>query len=169
MFGSLNQLKCCAGYLRSTATSLRERSPSPNNPTFAAPRLHVLIVEFRDEVFARLKTLFEEHGYKVSRAAIVTDQTPLVAADLLLVSEDMPDDSGWLITCKLRLAQVWQPIWLYAVRAPRVLADWKEWCGVNDVIVHGGELSRLAAQIRQRLQERMGHSKTDRPLPDRAI
>ena len=155
MFESSAQFRCCAAYLRSSAALQRPSSASTADRMSAAPQLHVLIVEFRGEVFTSLKSLFEEHGCEVSRAATganVADQTERVAPDLLLINENMPDESGWLITYKLRLTRVRQPVWLYAVRAPRIFADWKEFSGADEVIAHGGVLSRLILRVGERLE-----------------
>ncbi len=161
MFGSSNQLECCAGCLRGAATS--PRLGSRDERYFATPRSHVLVIEFRNEIFTRLKSLIEDQGCEVSRARTGVDvaaQAERVAPDLMIVNEHMPDESGWLITCKLRLTHVRYPVWLYTARSPEVLADWKEYyCGVDEVIAYGGDFARVASQIRQSLHDRLlGHS-----------
>ena len=71
MSGSLAQLRCCDAYLRSAAATLADR-PSGDSPhsdqSFVVPSRRVLIVEFRDEVFADLKSLCNGHACEVERA-----------------------------------------------------------------------------------------------------
>lgn len=155
MFGSLAKLRCCDAYLRSAVTSVNRRSAwAPKEQPVESSR-RVLVVEFRDEVFAELKSVFEEHGCEVARAASgasVAAQVKQFAPGLLLVNESMPDESGWLITCKLRLTRQRLPIWLYAVRKPHPFADWKESIGVDEILAYGGVVSRLRLRVRERLE-----------------
>jgi DNA-binding response OmpR family regulator len=121
----------------------------------------VLVVEFRDEVFAELWSVLESHGCVVSRAisgASVAAQVKKFSPDLLLVNESMPDESGWLIACKLRLAKRRQPIWLYAVQKPQDHLNWKECCGVDEIFAYGGVLSQLAQQVSQRMESKLNVS-----------
>lgn len=157
MITNIASMRCCDAYLRSAASTVR-RLPadlSVLGRETAVPLRRVLVVEFRDEVFAGLKSLLEDCGCEVARAAsaaAVAAQLNQFAPDLLLVNEDMPDESGWLIICKLRLNAYLQPAWLYAVQAPRIRADWKEACGVDQVISYGGVLSRLVLRVRERIE-----------------
>lgn len=154
MFGNSSQLRCCDAYLRSAAARTREQSASTARGRSAGTYPRVLIVEFRDEVFAALKSLLEENRCQVGRAVSgrdVATEVKRFAPDLVLVNEGMPGESGWLITCKLRLVQFHAPVWLYAGRKPRPHADWKELCGVDEVLAYGGVLRRLDARIRERL------------------
>lgn len=157
MFGSSAQLRCCDAYLRSSVKTTASRpsaSAAAGQESVGLSR-RVLIAEFRDEVFADLKRLFEDYECEVARAesgADVGEQVKQFVPDLLVVNENMPDESGWLITCKLRLSKHRQPVWLYAARTPRLHADWKEFCGVDEILAYGGVLSRLALRVRQRLE-----------------
>ena len=156
MLGSFAQLRCCHAYLRSETTTLigHRHGDSPvMGRESTVPLRRALIVEFRDEVFAHLKSLLEDCGYEVARAAsgaAVAAQVNRFAPDLMVVNEGMPDENGWLIICKLRLTQFRQPVWLYAASAPR--ANLKEFCRVDEVIAYGGVLSRLVSLVRERLE-----------------
>ena len=116
----------------------------------------VLIVESRDDVYTSLKTLLERAGQRVQRArtgAAVAATVVRFAPDLVLVNEQMPDESGWLITCKLRIARAQRTVWLYAARGPRLLAERMEISAVDQVIVYGGVLVRLRHEIFRRFLE----------------
>ena len=156
-------LRCRGTYFRSNGSPSQRHSsdliPFDGQNTRVRPR--VLIVEFRDEVYGGLKTLLEEHGFEVERTecgATVARAFNRFVPDLLLVNEDMPDESGWLITCKLRLTRRWQPVWLYTVRQPRFKADWKEYVGVDEVIDYGGVLIRLVRHVQQLVADRLGRT-----------
>lgn len=156
MFSNLAQLHCCDAYLRSAAKTLNRQSTSTSSfqQTVGSPR-RVLVVEFRDEVFANLKTLLENHGCLVARAmsgAAVASLVKGFAPDLILVYESMPDESGGLITCKVRLTQQHQLVWLYAVQEPQVLTGGKDLPSVDDIIAYGGVLSRLTLLVSQRIE-----------------
>jgi CheY-like chemotaxis protein len=121
----------------------------------APPKRRVLVVEFRDEVYACLKTLLQESGLEVERAErgdAVAECARRFAPDLILVNEDMPDESGWLIACKLRLGARRCPAWLYTSRLPRCHRDWRQFAGVAEVIDYGGVLLRLTLELRARLR-----------------
>lgn len=165
MLGSLVKLRCCDAYLCSSLKTTVSRRPATAGAGRQSVSLcrRVLIVEFRDEVFAHLKQLFESYGCEVARAgtgAEVGVQVKQFAPGLIVVNESMPDESGWLITCKLRLTNHRQRVWLYAARTPRLDADWKEVCGVDQILAYGGVLSRLVLRVRQQFDRGLDASVT---------
>lgn len=121
------------------------------------PGSRVLVLEHRDEVYRGLKLVLEEGGFQVERGRVGATARARIQQfepDLILVNEELPDESGWLMTCKLRLSHRVQPVWLYAVRKPRWRADWRELLGVDEVIEYRGALTVLVQQIRRRLANR---------------
>lgn len=130
----------------------------------------VVVVEFRDEVYAGLKGVLEEAGFQVERGRIGATAAARIRRfepDLILVNEELPDESGWLMTCKLRLTRCSQPIWLYAVRKPRRRKQWREFWGADEVIEYRGVLAILLQHIRRRLADRRASSPVEparRPL-----
>jgi CheY-like chemotaxis protein len=114
----------------------------------------VLVVEHRDEVFARIEADLAAWGVKVQRALSAAearrryDQWPM---ELVLIHADLPDETGWLFACKLRLAQPGARLWVYTPwwtsREPALA----EFIGVEETIAYGGDLQRLAAEILDRL------------------
>lgn len=68
-----------------------------------------------------------------------------------MVHSDLPDETGWLFACKLRIAWPSARLWVYTPRwtaKELVLADF---IGAEDVIAYGGDLQRLAAEVFERL------------------
>ena len=150
--------RCLEGLLRSMKHRQSETDFNRLNvPTVNGKRLRgVCIVEFRDEVFAGLRPLFESCGVRVDRAESAGDVQSRVSRlkpDLLLISGNMPDESGWIICAKLRIRQRTPPAWIYLPQAPHLPAQWLEVSGADEVIVYGGVLPRLVDEIRQRVDQ----------------
>ena len=125
-------------------------------PRRSSRRPRVLLVEFRDEVYAALRVVLIEEGCEVVRAelgAAVTSALVRFSPDLVLINESMPDESGWLIACKLQFGRRRQPVWLYAARTSPSLAAWAETCQVARVIDYGGVLMRLLGHVRHDLAQ----------------
>lgn len=157
MFGIQLSLRCCDAYLRNTSRVSTKRAVRavPRKSIAASSRPRVLIIESRDDVYSRLRPVLEEADFEIERrdvGAMVTSTIECFEPDLILVSEDMPDESGWLIVCKLRQSRHHQPVWMYAARRPHLQADWKDVYGVDQVIEYGGMLVCLVQQIRQRIR-----------------
>lgn len=130
-----------------------------------SPRLPrtVLVIDFRDEVYAGLKVIMDEAGLIVKRATdglAVTRTLSRTAPDLVLVNDDSPYGSGWLITYKMRLARYVGPVWLYTPRPPRYQFD-KKFCGVDTIIEYGGVLSRLLSDVQERIEQQPLDAKND--------
>ena len=110
----------------------------------------VWLVEYRDEVFARLAADLTEAGLQVERALCAACTSRMYARfrpDLLVVNADLPDGSGWLLTAKLRMTFPKPHILLYA---PWPLPDavaMAEFVGADRLIAYEGDLYRLSAAI----------------------
>jgi len=159
MLSSQLELRCPAVRLRSDTDPSKCQTSTANLLRRQRIRPCVLIVEYRDEVYAVLEGLLEEHGFDVERAESGESATRSLSRftlDLVLINEDMPDETGWLITCKLRLTRHEQPVWLYAARQPLMKADWKEFSGVDEVIEYGGVLTRLIRNVRPHVVKWLG-------------
>lgn len=115
---------------------------------------NILLVEYRDEVFARLATDLTEVGLRVERAVCMASALRAhvrLPADLVLVNVDLPDGSGWLLSAKLRRVSVTPHMWLYA---PRPLPDavaMAEYVGADGLIAYDGDLFRLSAAVVSRV------------------
>lgn len=154
MFGNSTELRCCEIYPHTTTTIFTRRSALASAPQFVESPCRVLIVEFRDEVYADLRSVFEDYGCEVMRAsngASVAARVRRFTPNLALVNESMPDESGWLIAGKLRLTRR-EPVWLYTDRKPDVGDDWKGCIGVDEILVYGGVVSQLRLRVRERLE-----------------
>ena len=80
----------------------------------------ILLVEYRDEVFARIAADLAATGVVVQRAGNGAEASRVHArrgVNLLLVNADLPDGSGWLLSSKLRMVDPEVSIWIYTPRA----------------------------------------------------
>lgn len=115
---------------------------------------NALVVEHRDEVFARIEADLSAWGVQAQWATSAEEAMWLYAGrplKLVLAHSHLPDDTGWLFACKLRFAWPAARIWLYTPRCTtreQVLADF---IGVEEVLAYGGDLQRLSAELFERL------------------
>lgn len=160
MLHTITEVSYCEPHLRSSSLEAGGLpSASISNPCHAAPHHpRVLVVEFRDEVYAGIRTVLEEFNCNVTRAklgSVVAGMLPQFVPDLVLINESMPDESGWLVACKLNVVRYRQPIWLYTAQRPHPIAVWKKFSGVGQVIDYGGVLYSLVLHVRQHVSQWM--------------
>jgi DNA-binding response OmpR family regulator len=114
----------------------------------------VLVVEHRDEVFARIQADLAAWGTRVVRATGAEEARRLYCrrpTGLVLTHADLPDETGWLFACKLRLGRPAARIWVYTPRWTTKESVLAEFIGVEETIVYAGDLHRLSAEILDRL------------------
>ncbi len=140
------------------ATSREQTAGGPEgSPTSNVRR--VLVVEFRDEVFSRLSADLEAAGMEVERASSAAEASRRYArrpADLLVVEVDLPDETGWLLASKLRLAEPEVRIWVYTPWSSAVEVALANFVGVDELINYGGDLWRLRDELLDRLARPFG-------------
>lgn len=115
----------------------------------------VLILEYRDDVFSSLESLFNSNGVRVTRAESATalaERAVGFGADLIVINADSPGESGWLMCAKIRLQRQQQSLWIYAANGLQCPEKWADLSGANQIIVHGGVLADLNAEIQVRLE-----------------
>lgn len=118
------------------------------------PLTNALVVEHRDEVFARIEADLSAWGVQAQRATSAEEAMWLYSGrplELVLAHSDLPDDTGWFFACKLRLAWPGARIWVYTPRCTtkeQVLADF---IGVEEVLAYGGDLQQLSAEVFEQL------------------
>ena len=114
----------------------------------------ILVVEYRDEVAARLVADLTAMRINVKRAACAAEASRCSAsfrADLLLINVDLPDGSGWLLTAKLRLFAPARRIWLCAASPSPNDAAFAEFVGADGLIDYDGDVWRLSNEIVSRV------------------
>jgi CheY-like chemotaxis protein len=116
--------------------------------------LKILLVENRDEVYSRLAADLSRLGVRVCRAKGGTEATSRCARrrpHLLLISARLPDESGWLLTSKIRMTEPHLPIWIYAPWASPANVDMANFVAADELIDYEGDLWRLSHEIIDRL------------------
>ncbi len=118
-----------------------------------------LLVEFRDEVFIRLATDLARTGMRVIRACSATEALDLASATtpfLVLANVEQPDQSGWLLTAKLRMADPCVRVWLYQPRSSTYQVLMAEFLDVEELLAYRGDLFRLSDTVVQLLADDPG-------------
>jgi len=116
----------------------------------------VLLVEYRDEVFARLSADLAEAGLLVVRVCTghgVRRHFARHRPALVIANMDTPDESGWLLASKLRLGSSATRIWLYAPRSPSPVDQHFARFLAVELVHYPGDLISLAANILCRVLE----------------
>lgn len=109
-----------------------------------------LIVEHRDEVFARIATDIAEFGIRVVRATSAAEALALCGKYepvLVVASVGLPDHSGWLLACKWRCFDKNTPIWLYQARSSDYDLGMAKFSKIDELLDHEGNLFNLSATI----------------------
>jgi CheY-like chemotaxis protein len=117
-------------------------------------KLTVLLVEHRDEVFARIASDLAAAGILVQRVSRGTEASRIFArsaVDLVLISSSLPDVSGWLLSKKLRMLDPDACIWIYTPRASAADISMANFVLADELIEYHGDLWRLAGEIADRL------------------
>ncbi len=112
----------------------------------------LVLVEHRDEVFARIAADLRAAGMRVTRAESATEALQLCdarAVTLIIASVNLPDQSGWLFAAKLRLVDRDTPVWLYQPRSTGHEKEMADYLQVDELVDYGGDLLRLSRKIRR--------------------
>jgi hypothetical protein len=111
---------------------------------------NVLLVDYRDEVFARVAADLQTQGVRTARAATAADASEYYfrsAVDLVIANRELPDGSGWLMASKWCLARRPPRVWLYTPWPSPTDPPWARLARVEQVIYYGGDLFRLASRL----------------------
>ncbi len=109
-----------------------------------------LLVEHRDEVYARLAADMAATGMRVVRATTAVEALKSFGRcepDQVVANLDLPDQSGWLLACKLRFCQPDIHVWLYQSDASDYDGGMAKYLQVNEVLNYGGDLLGLSETI----------------------
>lgn len=130
-----------------------------NHELTKAPGPAVVIVEQRDEVFARLGTDLAEIGLRVYRASTIVEAVRLgirCAPRLVLVNLDLPNDQGWEQLNPLCLLSPTFRVWVYKARKSVSDCTMARAYRVDEVIHYRGDLLDLADAVMECLSGQPG-------------
>jgi len=114
----------------------------------------IVLVEQRDQVFARLAIRLASSGLRVLRARNATQAIGCYLREptaLLVVDADRPGESVWLLAAKLHLTHPGAGVWAYMHRSSAYDAAAAEFLGVEELIEYGHDPSRLTRELFARL------------------
>lgn len=124
---------------------------------FPAKLKAVLLVEHRDEVFARLAAdlaLIQLQVIRAFNASAASRRFAACPSVLMIANVNLPDESGWLLAAKLRLVHPTAGIWLYTAYPSARDRDGARFLGVACLFAYGGDLLRLSRKVLNRLTRR---------------
>lgn len=119
----------------------------------------ILVVESRDQVFAAIREEFRSQKFAIFRAACADEVVPILRRDrpgLVLLNAEMPDESGFLISLKLRIHGYDGGLWLYATDAEKTPASYREHCQIDRIVSYGGDFRELTSQLGCVLRRQQG-------------
>ena len=120
------------------------------------PEVNILLVEHRDEIFARLHFDLSRLGIGVYRATNpeevfrVHSRIPL---ELTISNSGLPQASLWLTTAKLRLQDPTARIWTYMANPSPQEREWARLIGIEKLLVSGGDLFELTETLQNAVRE----------------
>jgi DNA-binding response OmpR family regulator len=136
--------------LQSSRASLAHPGWLEPVPRRMRPLMSVLLIEHRDEVFARLESDLRLLGCQVFRASRPEDVLHIhinVTIDVTISNAALPNASVWLTAAKLRMFDRTARIWLYAVKRSIRDHNWAALSGIEKVIHYDGDLFKLSEWI----------------------
>lgn len=118
------------------------------------PTRRAILVEYRDEVAARLMADFSTRDRETERVSWPRQLARLRVcrnATLIVINGDQPFEGGWLFPCKLRVACPEAHIWLYRAELRREDGLAQTICPVDEMIAYGGDLLYLSQEMGERI------------------
>lgn len=133
-----------------------ETSPTDEEQVVAEQPV-VVLVEHRDEVFARVATDMAEAGVRIIRAMTATEALQLcgIFTPVLVVANvELPDQSGWLLAGKLRFIDRGIRVWLYQGQSSEYDEGMASYLQVDELLDYGGDLLGLSETIMDLMADR---------------
>jgi CheY-like chemotaxis protein len=117
----------------------------------------VILVEHRDEVFARLAADIEQLGLVVVRAESPDEALRLVRrcdSALVVANRDLPGTNGWVLADKLNQVAPHIEVWLYMPQASMYAEILARFLKVSELLIQEGDLFSLSDAVTGRLADR---------------
>ncbi len=124
-------------------------------PKFVLSGLNVLLIEHRDEVFARLQRDLYQLGIGAYRATSPEEVFRVhfrIQIGLTLANSGLPQSSIWLTTAKLHLYDRQARIWTYLANPTSQDRFWAQLVGIEKVITYDGSLFQLTERVQHALR-----------------
>ena len=121
------------------------------------PKVNVLLVEHRDEIFARLQLDLSRLGIGVYRATYPEEVFRVhsrIPIEVTICNSGLPQASLWLTTAKLRLQDRSTRVWTFMANPTRDDREWAQLLGIERIITYGGNLFELTERVQDALRGR---------------
>lgn len=129
-----------------------------------------LLVEHRDEVFARIATDMAEFGVRVVRAKSASEALRLCGKYvpvLVVANVDLPDQNTWSLAGKLRFVDRNTPIWFYQTGATEYRLGPVNFSRVDQYLDYRGDLLGLSETIIDLMSARREFAGGRHDVPER--
>jgi CheY-like chemotaxis protein len=137
----------CRYYRTSLPVSTSFRSGRGRN---TPDRPAILLVEHRDEVFARMAADLAAAGLFVMQAGSTKEalvRWTQTAPAVCLVNLDLPDRGGSFLASYFRDLESGVPVWLYTARKSAAAISAANAAGAEELVDYGGDLWKLSDAI----------------------
>ncbi|GIX05077.1 MAG: hypothetical protein KatS3mg114_0946 [Planctomycetaceae bacterium] len=121
-----------------------------HSSTSVFSEFNILLVEHRDEVFARLQRDLYDLGIGTYRATSPEELFKVhsrIPIGLTLANSRLPHSSVWLTTAKLRIYMSHARIWVYLARPTSQERVWAKLARIERVLSYDGSLFQLAERV----------------------
>lgn len=138
-----------------------------NDQCEAAEQPTALLVEHRDEVFARIATDIAQCGMRVIRATSAIEALKLFGTcqpTMVVANVDLPDQNGWMLAGKVRFIDSDVRIWVYQPASEPGDDGMAQWLEVDELLDYGGDLLGLSETIVQLMADQHEPSDVDRSI-----
>lgn len=141
---------------------LQHREPKTSDTDVGRPHFSmpdpapILVVEFRDEVYAAIHAELSSRQVTVIRVSMSDAAVPVWRQrnpGLILVNAEMPDESGFLLSLKLRMHGYQGGLWLYSAHEVNASRGYQEFCQVDHLLNYGGDVRALMAHLNRFIQK----------------
>ena len=125
-------------------------------PRTVLPELNVLLIEHRDEVFARLQRDLSRIGVGIYRATYPEDVFRVhsrIPIELTISNSGLPQASLWLTIAKLRIQSPSARVWSYTTNSGPQEREWARLVGIEKLFDYGGDLIALAETLQRAVRE----------------
>ena len=119
------------------------------------PEVNVLLVEHRDEIFARLHRDLSRLGVGVYRATYPEEVFRVhsrIPIEVTICNSGLPQASLWLTMAKLRFQDRSARVWTYMANPTKDDRNWSKLLGIEKIITYGGSLFELTERVQDALR-----------------
>lgn len=115
----------------------------------------ILMIEYRDEIYAAIEGELANNDALLTRVMTAGEAVTgwrQHRPELILINAEMPDESGFLISLKLRMHGFQGGLWLYSACANNSPPGFQQFCQIDHLFNYKGDLRMLTTHLNQLFQ-----------------